>query len=368
MIRGKGAGSRPRIGQLLWCLHRGGAEVLLAQGMRVADHSQFEYSVAYLIPSKPELAEEFELAGVELVPLGFPNPAKLIPSMARWLRSLDLLHTHAPLPAALARLMSLVFGPRRRIYTEHGLGSSYNPVTRYAHYLTMGLEARLIAVSGAVKLAMPNKFRTDTEVLIHGIHSGRFDRSAVDRTTVRRTIGVRDDSLMMLVVANFKDEKDLRNLIDAVSIVESERADLDFVHVGGGHQEEEIHAYADEVGVGITFLGIRDDVPDLVMSSDALVLSSKAEGLPVTLMEGQIAGVPYVGTSAGGIPEAIEDGVNGLLVPSGDSQALASAILRFATDADLRQSVTEATISGSNRFSAQDSQRTLEEIYEGLLI
>lgn len=358
-------GGRIRVGHLVWTLRRGGAETLLAQSLGFA-HDDFEYSVAYLRPDGTDLVGELEAAGVETVPLGFPHPLKLLTSTLSWLRSLDILHSHAPLPAVAARLASLAIGPRRRVYTEHNLCISYRPVVRVAHALTVSSEKRLIAVSDAVKSAMPPRHQGRTRTIVHGIDAARFTAAMTGDLRVRESLGLSDNELMLLNVANFKDEKDLPNLITAASLVASQNRSVRFVHVGGGKLEDEIKALAASVDPPIVFLGIRDDVPRLMFAADGLVLSSWSEGLPVTVMESQVAGTPYVGTNAGGVPEVIEHGQNGLLVEPRDPQALADAILHFAADSDARKYMSEESLKRSSQFAASTVQEELEAIYREL--
>lgn len=359
---------RVRVGHLIWTLRRGGAETLLAQGLKYGDEARFDYSVASLMTDDRELEPEFVRAGVDVVMLGFPNPLTTVWSMARWLRGLDVLHSHAPLPAALARVLTLVFGPRNRIYTEHGSFLAYRKGAQLAHRLTVPLERRIVAVSNAVKQAIPGRHSDRATVVVHGIDPQLFAQQ-IDRAAVRSELGVTSDQILCLTVANFKDEKDLPTLISAIAQVHSQDKSVRFVHVGGGKMEGEVHdlAATHDVESAIQFLGIRRDVPTLMLASDALVLSSKSEGLPVTVMEAQTAGIPYVGTAVGGIPEVVESGKNGLLVDPGRPADLAQAILRFAREEDLRKTLGEGARSAAELFEAARAQGVLEDMYEELI-
>ena len=90
------------------------------------------------------------------------------------------------------------------------------------------------------------------------------------------------------------------------------------------------------------FLGRRNDVPQLLACCDLSVLPSEAEGLPNSVLEAMAAGLPVVATCVGGSSEVIIDGVNGLLVPPGDGQALAEAILRILQDSTLARRLAQA--------------------------
>jgi len=121
-----------------------------------------------------------------------------------------------------------------------------------------------------------------------------------------------------------------------------------FLIVGEGPERAALEAEAGRLGVAdgrVLFTGFRDDVPAVLAALDILVLpSTDAEVLPLVVMEALAAGRPVVATSVGGVPEMIEDGVSGLLVPPGDADALAAALRRLTGDATLR-----ARLAGAGR-------------------
>ena len=100
---------------------------------------------------------------------------------------------------------------------------------------------------------------------------------------------------------------------------------------------------------------------------DVFVLSSRHEGLPISLLEAMAVGRPVVATRAGGIPEVLTDGRDGLVVPSGDPMALADAVLRLLRDAALRERLGLAARRRAADFDIRAAVRRQEEVYEGLL-
>jgi len=83
-------------------------------------------------------------------------------------------------------------------------------------------------------------------------------------------------------------------------------------------------------------VGARSDTADLLAASDVMLLASRTEGMPACLIEAGMAGLPTVAYSVGGVPEAVEDGSTGLLVPPGDEEGLSRSMLRLLGDAALR--------------------------------
>ncbi len=121
----------------------------------------------------------------------------------------------------------------------------------------------------------------------------------------------------------------------------------------------------DEQGLGDRFLllGYRPDALRVMSGFDVFTLASTHEGLPVALMEAFALGLPVVATAVGGIPQAVTPGVEGLLVPSGDEEALAAALLELATDTDKRLAMGQAAAQRASAFSAARATRELESRY-----
>jgi glycosyltransferase involved in cell wall biosynthesis len=108
----------------------------------------------------------------------------------------------------------------------------------------------------------------------------------------------------------------------------------------------------------------REEVLSLFAGVDASALSSAWENFPHTVVESLAVGTPVIATAVGGVPEVVEDGVNGLIVPPGDVDALAAAIERYATDADLRARLRAAAKPSVERFSEAAVYGELERILE----
>jgi glycosyltransferase involved in cell wall biosynthesis len=106
------------------------------------------------------------------------------------------------------------------------------------------------------------------------------------------------------------------------------RPNLKLICLGEGEGEAELRASCESLGLAnvVRLVGYQQNVPDWLEAADINVLPSFYEGLPLTILEAMAAGLPTVASNVGGIPEAIEDGVSGLLVPPGDARELAKAL------------------------------------------
>lgn len=127
-----------------------------------------------------------------------------------------------------------------------------------------------------------------------------------------------------------------------------------------------VEALVDRLGLGdrVILGGGRDDVPDLLARSAVFVLSSKSEGLPISVIEAMAAGLPVVASQVGGVGELVVDGETGLLVSPGDPQALAGALARLLDEAPLRRALGGA---GRRRAQAEFDLHAFREAHLRLL-
>ncbi len=153
----------------------------------------------------------------------------------------------------------------------------------------------------------------------------------------------RSRGLRAITVANLRPEKGHEVLIDALA----RRPDLRSLHVdfvGDGPCRAALEAHRRARGVigQVSFLGERRDVPDLLASAALFVLPSRTEALPNSVMEAMAAGLPVIACRVGGIPELVEDGVTGILVPPDDPDALGAAMARVVGNPALAAAIGSA--------------------------
>ena len=159
--------------------------------------------------------------------------------------------------------------------------------------------------------------RRPSHVIALGIELERFDGAKP---------ALRSESPLVGNVARLAPQKDHRTLIEAARLV----PEAEFVVAGDGELRAELGRLAE--GTSVRFLGAREDVPEVLASLDVFAFPSLFEGLCLAVIEAQAAGVPVVATPVGGIRETVVDGETGVLVPTGDPPALATAIRRLLED------------------------------------
>ena len=359
--------------KVLWLakgLGQGGMERLLVTHAKLGDRQRFDYSAAYLVERPHSVIEELHDLGVPTRNIGRANSLdpRWVLDLLRMVRRdrIDVVHIHSPMPAAMARPVLRLFARRTRIvYTEHNRWDRFEPATRWANRLTFGLNHASFAVSEDCRQSMPPKTRSHVETLIHGVDLADVRSHSADRADARAELGVVDDSVVVGIVANFRKQKNYPLLLDVAAALTKDDPKLLFVSIGQGPLQDELESRHRELGLGerFRFLGFRNDVLRMMSALDVFCLSSDHEGLPVAVMEAKALGLPIVSTSVGGIPAAVTDGVDGLLVPPGDQAALASALARVAGDAELRRDLAQHSAESSDRYSATNAVDHLENVY-----
>ena len=148
----------------------------------------------------------------------------------------------------------------------------------------------------------------------------------------------------LLFVGRLAAVKGLPVLFAALAAARASRPDLCLTLVGDGPERAGLEGEARALGLNADFRGYlsQAQVADLLPQADALVLPSFAEGVPVVLMEAMAAGLPVIATRVAGVPELVQDGEMGLMVPAGDADALAAAILDLMADPDRRRAMGAA--------------------------
>jgi glycosyltransferase involved in cell wall biosynthesis len=361
-------------------LGHGGAERLLVDSVRNGDHRAYQYEVAYVLAASDDLAGELAGAGIPVHALGADRSLDL-----RWLwsfrrllldRQYAIVHFHLPYTAALGRLVVLTLPRRRRpvtVYTEHSLWTKVSPLVKLLNRATASRDSALIAVSDAAQRDLPRALRGRARVVVHGVDLGPSRAMVAGRPGIRARIraelGVADGELLAVTVANLRSEKGYDVLLEAARRIGGRGLPVHFVAAGQGDQAAALEERRHVLGLDdrLRFLGHRTDALALLTAADLVVLPSHQEGLPVVLMEATTVGATIVATSVGGVPQVITDGVNGLLVPPGDPDALANAVARLVDDPALADRLGRAAREGGASFDVARASAEIEALYAELL-
>jgi glycosyltransferase involved in cell wall biosynthesis len=244
-----------------------------------------------------------------------------------------LVHVHSSKAGLLGRLAARMTG-HPVIYTAHGWGFKPGvPATR--RWLVWGSE--FLAGRLCNQIICVSQYDHDLAERFHIAHSKRL-------TTIHN--GVPDTPLRsrpaqipvkIVMTARFQEPKDQSTLIHAFSVVDK-RTPAELVFVGSGPFLPQCQQLAREVGAAerIHFLGDRNDVDKVLEEAQIFVLLSRYEGLPISILEAMRAGLPVIATHVGGVPELIESGQTGFLVPSSDAQSVTECLSTLIANPELR--------------------------------
>jgi glycosyltransferase involved in cell wall biosynthesis len=291
--------------------------------------------------------------------------------MRRLLQSegISILHAHCFDPTLLglvaARSSGLPF-----VFTRHH-ADHHIRLGKRGHVWIDGWCARhadhVIAVSAATRRIMIDVEHVPAE-RISVVHNGieplappRAERLAL----LHRELAL-EGRPVCLVLARLHEEKGHLVLFEAIPRVLESFRDVLFLLAGDGPHRTRFEDAVRQKGLGgaVRFLGRRDDVPELLAVASLVVLPSLAESFGFVLVEAMSVGVPVVASATGGVPEVVEDGGNGLLVPPGQALPLAEAILALLRNPDRRRSLGEAGRARARQFTAQAMVRGYEKIYD----
>ncbi len=231
----------------------------------------------------------------------------------------------------LALPLAWLAGIPVRIASHRGriLGFPHWQEQLHALIVNLGIATKLVAVSNEVrKQAIEEGVRPDKIVVIpNGVQSPQIQPGETAR--IRREAGVEEGGFLILSAGRLWDEKGHIHLVRAMPEILRGAPEAVLALAGDGAARKELEIEAGRLGVGarIRFLGVRTDVTSWMSGADLFVLPSNSEGMPNALLEAMGVGAAVVATQVGGVPEIIQDGTTGWLVPPRDPEALASAIL-----------------------------------------
>ena len=230
---------------------------------------------------------------------------------------------------------------------------------------------RLIAVSDAIvdKLVAEGRDTTAISRIYNGVDLERFDE-ATGGEAIRAEFGIPANAPLAVVVGRLEPEKGHPTLIEAWPVVHHHFTSAHLLVVGEGSERDRLeglaaaHLRAEICCASVHFLGRREDVPQILAAADVVVMPSYREAQGLAIVEALAANRPVIASNVGGIPEMIRSGENGILVPSQDPSALASAIALLFRDralADRLASVGHDLVH--ERFCVDDMLRDIEAIY-----
>ncbi len=361
-----------RIVQVLATGSNGGAQEHLYNIVTRIDRSRYDLSVVSL--SAGPAVRKLQRAGVPVLVIDEPDDAIAVGALAAHLAEVrpDVVHNHmyrAELVGTRAAIALGGIGHRRPyvVGTVHSSRVRSREDRQQLVRLTPHMD-RLVAVSRAIvaKIGQEGRATIPVDLIYNGVDLQRYDHQE-PCCTLREEYGMEPGAQIVGVVARLEPEKGHPTLLEAWPRVLREVPNAHLLVIGEGSQLEALEHQARELRIAhrVTFTGRRDDVPAVTAALDCAVLPSYREAQGLTILEAMALSRPVVATRVGGIPEMIDDGVTGVLVPPHDAPALADGITRVLLDHPFADTIARAGHDlVHDRFCVELMVRAIETIYD----
>ena len=288
----------------------------------------------------------------------------------------DIVHTHTAKAGFIGRLAAWLAGVPVIVHTFHGhvFHSYFGPLkTRlfvFIEKVLAHLTDRIITISQLQRqeilgygIASPDKI----VIISLGFDLEPFLTNDRLQGQLRAELGLDNKVKLVGIVARLTGVKNHSLFLEAAALVH-ERCDLiHFLIVGDGELRVELEQRAKNLGLSevVSFLGWRQDLPAIYADLNLVVLTSRNEGTPVTLIEAQASGCPVVATTVGGVPDIVIDKVTGYLVPPNDARVLAERMLT-ALRGDSQKLGQAGRQMVKDKFSVSRLVNDIETLYKGL--
>ena len=358
-------------------LGRGGAETLLPETLNNHDKTKFTFHYIYFLPWKNQMAAEIEKAGGKVMCLASKNNIEIILKVRRIAKyikqhKIQLIHCHLPWAGIVGRLAGKL-SKVPVVYTEHNTWDHYHKLTYYFNKLSFSSQEKVIAVSNDVAESIGKhygKSHPQIEIVMNGINTEKFSNSLPATIDIRGQLNIKPDAIVIGIVCVFRAQKRLHVWLEIAANLIKKYSNCYFIIVGDGILKEEIKKKAGQLNLEnhLHLAGLQSEIRPYLKAMDIFMMSSEFEGLPIALLEAMSMGCMPACTAAGGIPELITDGQNGLLVPVDRPLLLGNYLEKYIeTPEEIKKLGHAARQTVINQFSMQKMVSELENIYETVI-
>ncbi|MGH9507334.1 MAG: N-acetyl-alpha-D-glucosaminyl L-malate synthase BshA [Terriglobales bacterium] len=283
---------------------------------------------------------------------------------------LDLLHVHYAIPHSVSAFLARAMTAARRlpfITTLHGtditlVGAdhSYLPITRFAIEASDGVTA----ISEYLRQTTATEFevRRPIEVIPNFVNCDRYHRQVIPELRARYAP---EAEPLLVHLSNFRPVKRVLDVVEIFARVAARRP-ARLLMIGDGPDRGQAERRARCLGVGerVSFVGKQDAIHELLSISDLMLLPSAMESFGLAALEGMAHEVPAVASRVGGVPEVVEDGVTGRLLPAGDIEGMAEAAIALLAEPERLRAMGRASRRlAEERFCASRIIPQYEDLY-----
>jgi glycosyltransferase involved in cell wall biosynthesis len=288
----------------------------------------------------------------------------------------DIVHTHTSKAGFVGRWAAKLAGVPVIVHTFHGhtFHSYFSPAVSRVfitlEQITAKISDTIIALTQGLRRELTETYHITRKermiVLPLGLDLERFARTPRKEGKFREAWGIPADAPLIGIAGRFVPIKNHPMFLEAAAMIKAQKPNAHFVMVGDGELRHQVEAKIKELGLtgSITLTGWQEDMTLPYADMNVFVMTSLNEGTPVTVIEALAAGCPVVATAVGGLPDLLDGGAFGTLVPSRDVEALTKAILQML---DNPPNTTAAQNAMLDRYGIDRLVRDLDSLYKGLL-
>lgn len=284
----------------------------------------------------------------------------------------DIVHVHTPIAAIYGRLLKVKFPNLKTVYTAHGFhfykgAPKINWIIYYTIERFMARYTDVILTMNEEDYLNSKKFKIKNTYKINGVglDLNHYSDLAIDRSKIRRELGLKDDDFVVIMIAEFNKNKNHKQMIDAVEILKKRNIDVKVLCLDDGVLFDEISEYINSKGLNenLKLLGFRKNVNEIICASDVGILMSYREGLPRNIMEIMACKKPVIGTDIRGIRDLIKDEVNGFLVKVGDVEDTTNKLEKLYISKKLIYDMGNNAFNIIQDYSLENVIEILNEVY-----
>jgi len=377
--------SKNKVLHIITRLIIGGAQENTMLTAELLDKKKFDVEVlsGSQTGSEGSLIEEIKKRGIKLKIENYLvreiNPIKDFIALIKLYKIIKkgnykIVHTHSSKAGIAGRFAAWFAGVPVIIHTVHGWGHTpyQHPVIRNFYILlekiTQKMSNRLIAVSPKdIDKGLKQGIATKKKYIVirSGIETDRFGKCKISKNEMKKKLNIPENSIVIGTVTRLSPQKAPLDFIKACSIIAKKNNNAFFVIVGDGNLRFDAEQMVKDLKIENRFIftGLRRDVPELMTAFDIFVLSSLWEGLPRVLPQAMATGLPIVATSIDGSAEAVEDGLNGFLVPPKMPEEIAKKVIYLIDNPAIANKMGNNGKKLVDIFSAKKMVDDIEKLY-----
>lgn len=353
-----------RILHVITSLRTGGAEKLMVDLLPRFQELGNEVELVVFDGIRTAFYEQLEKKGIKINALNVgknvyhpSNLIKLIP----FLRKYDIIHTHNTAPQLFAAIGSCLVGKARLFTTEHNTSNRRRsiPGFKWIDKWMYKQYEKIICISDQAEENLRN-YLHDKTPKITTIYNGVDVMKYMEAEPVSAIRSEYPACYLGIMVAGFREQKDQKTLIRAYQMLPQNHH---LLLVGSGVTEDECKTLVRELGLSerVHFLGLRNDIPQLLHTADVIIMSSHYEGLSLSSIEGMACGKPFIASDVDGLREIVQGA--GILFKHEDADNLADEIKKVSTNPSYEKKIVSLCQEKAKTFDISTMVKNYNELY-----